>query len=351
MIKKLYKEESNEELFNDYKKADRFMLFVVFIHWILVSTLSALPYHTYTLGIVGGGVLYFITLFAYQFYKGTPIMRILVAIAFMTYTIISIQQNLGRIEMHFHVFIALAFLTIYKDFIPVAVASIYIALHHLLFTYLQLHNISIFGTPIMLFNYGCGWSIAFLHAFYVVFEWVVLTMIIHRSRVAFYDNIKYKSELQDANDNLEHKIQEKLQDIENQKLQLEKLMSLFDKNVIFSRTDLKGNITYANSKFRDVSGYSLEELLGKNHNIIRHPDMPDAVFKKMWDTIKDGQVYNGIIKNLRKDGSYFWVDLEIMPIKDDDKNIIGYISAARSASKQDIEENQALYQKMLEDER
>jgi len=124
-----------------------------------------------------------------------------------------------------------------------------------------------------------------------------------------------------------------------------------DDRVLIIQTDLDGNITYANSKFRDVSGYTLEELLGKNHNIIRHPDMPDAVFKKMWDTIKDGQVYNGIIKNLRKDGSYFWVDLEIMPIKDDDKNIIGYISAARSASKQDIEENQALYQKMLEDER
>ena len=101
-----------------------------------------------------------------------------------------------------------------------------------------------------------------------------------------------------------------------------------DDRVLIIQTDLDGNITYANSKFRDVSGYTLDELLGKNHNIIRHPDMPDAIFKKMWDTIKDGQVYNGIIKNLRKDGSYFWVDLEIMPIKDNNKNIIGYISAA-----------------------
>jgi hypothetical protein len=80
---------------------------------------------TFLLLFISSGVLYFITLFAYQFYKGTPIMRIFVAIVLMTYTIISIQQNLGRIEMHFHIFIALAFLTIYKDFIPVALAVIH----------------------------------------------------------------------------------------------------------------------------------------------------------------------------------------------------------------------------------
>ena len=350
MIEKLYKEENNEELFNDYKKADRFMLFVVFIHWIFVSTLSALPYHTYALGIVGGGVLYFITLFAYQFYKGTPIMRIFVAIVLMTYTIISIQQNLGRIEMHFHIFIALAFLTIYKDFIPVAIASIYIALHHLLFTYLQLHNISIFGTPIMLFNYGCGWSITFLHAFYVVFEWIVLTMIIHRSRVAFYDNIKYKSELQDANDNLEHKIQEKLQDIENQKLQLEKLMSLFDKNVIFSRTDLKGNITYASEAFCEISGYTKDELVGQPHNIVRHPDMPSSLFKEVWDSLKKQACVKAEMKNRKKDGGFYWVESKIEPEYDLYGHHIGYTALRVDITdKKEIESLKANLELTIED--
>ena len=127
---------------------------------------------------------------------------------------------------------------------------------------------------------------------------------------------------------------------------------LFDnEGVLVSQTDLDGNILYANKKFREVSGYSFEELQGKPHSIVRHPDMPRAVFAKMWDTIQSGQVFNGTIKNLRKDGKYYWVDLEILPIKDDNGEIITYMAAARSASRKDIEENEELYERMLEAEK
>ncbi|MDY0121541.1 MAG: PAS domain-containing protein [Sulfurimonas sp.] len=125
---------------------------------------------------------------------------------------------------------------------------------------------------------------------------------------------------------------------------------IYEGRVIISQTDLQGIITYANRKFCEVSGYRAEELVGKPHNIIRHPDMPKAVFAKMWDTIKGGQAWNGIVKNLRKDGLYYWVDSEILPILDDDFQVTGYIAARKAASRKDIKENEELYAKMLQAE-
>lgn len=119
-------------------------------------------------------------------------------------------------------------------------------------------------------------------------------------------------------------------------------------DVIISQTDLRGVITYANRMFCDVSGYRADELVGQPHNIIRHPDMPKAAFEKMWETIKSGQSWNGLVKNLRKDGLYYWVDTEILPLKDADDNVTGYIAARKSASRKNIEETKEIYSKMLE---
>ena len=127
--------------------------------------------------------------------------------------------------------------------------------------------------------------------------------------------------------------------------------SFDNEGVLVSQTDREGIITYVNRNFRDVSGYTYDELIGKPHSIVRHPDMPSSVFAKMWETIQSAQVFNGTIKNMRKDGTYYWVDLEILPIKENDGKITGYIAAARKASKKDIEEKEALYRKMQEAER
>jgi len=124
-----------------------------------------------------------------------------------------------------------------------------------------------------------------------------------------------------------------------------------EEGTIISQTDEKGNITYANRAFCNISGYTIDELLNQPHNIIRHPDMPKTVFEKMWSTIQSGQAWNGLIKNLRKDGRYYWVDTEILPIKDENDTITGYIAARRTASPKDIEENKETYRKMLEAEK
>ena len=116
----------------------------------------------------------------------------------------------------------------------------------------------------------------------------------------------------------------------------------FIDGVIMSETDIKGIITYANRKFCEVSGYDKKELKGKNHNIIRHPDMPEAAFKQLWNTITEGKEWTGIVKNLRKDGKYYWVHSFISPIIKDGK-IVGYGAARRQATKLEIEEAKENY--------
>ena len=127
---------------------------------------------------------------------------------------------------------------------------------------------------------------------------------------------------------------------------------IFSDGVILSQTDTNGVITYANRLFCEVSGYSVDELVGKPHSVIRHPDMPSMVFAKMWETIKGGQAWNGLVKNLRKDGRFYWVDTEILPVKAEDEKgtIIGYMAARKLASRKDIQENEEIYKKMLQDQ-
>lgn len=101
---------------------------------------------------------------------------------------------------------------------------------------------------------------------------------------------------------------------------------IVDRFALISETDTRGIITYANPKFCEVSGYSLDELLGKPHNIIRHPDMPKAVFKELWDTIKAGKIWQGEIKNRRKDGSHYWVLATVGPLLDSEGYPYRYVS-------------------------
>ncbi len=103
-------------------------------------------------------------------------------------------------------------------------------------------------------------------------------------------------------------------------------MNIISKHVMYSKTDLKGRIVEVSDKFCDISGYTRDELLGKSHNIMRHPDMPAATFKTMWKQIKSKNTWNGEIKNLRKDGTYYWVYSNITPEYDLSGNVIGYMA-------------------------
>lgn len=122
-------------------------------------------------------------------------------------------------------------------------------------------------------------------------------------------------------------------------LKLEEYILIIDKNVISSTTDLHGRITKVSEAFCDISGYSKNELLGKSHNIVRHQDMPKAAYKELWATIKAGNIWQGELKNLRKDGSIYWVDVLITPIKNEQGDIISYTSIRQDITdKKRIEE-------------
>jgi len=119
---------------------------------------------------------------------------------------------------------------------------------------------------------------------------------------------------------------------------------------IVSKTDLKGRITYGNRIFIEFSGYSEEELLGAQHNIIRHPDMPRAVFKLLWDTISAGKECFAYVKNMSKDGSFYWVFTNVTPSYDQQGNMIGYYSVRRKPKASAVAVASAVYKAMLEAE-
>jgi len=121
-----------------------------------------------------------------------------------------------------------------------------------------------------------------------------------------------------------------------QKSKLNEVVALYDKNIIFSTTDVHGKITHVSEAFCHISGYSKEELVGKPHSLIRHPDMPQEFFAELWATIKEKKNWSGEIKNLRADGSSYWVDAEIEPILQNGE-LVGY-----SSIRQDITDRKEL---------
>ena len=133
---------------------------------------------------------------------------------------------------------------------------------------------------------------------------------------------------------------------------LDKEKVLDPKKYIVSKTDPKGIIEYGNDYFVEISGYSEAELIGKPHNIIRHPDMPKVVFKMMWDRIQKGKNIMAVVKNLAKDGSYYWVvtefEAKVDPISND---ILSYTAFRKAAPKKAVETMIPIYQKLVEIEK
>lgn len=121
-----------------------------------------------------------------------------------------------------------------------------------------------------------------------------------------------------------------------------------DGDFIVSKTDISGRITYCNPSFISYSGYDEVELLNKPHRMIRHPDMPRTVFHLLWETIKGGREFHGFVKNLRKDGSFYWVFANVTPsYKGESNEIIGYHSVRRKPDRNKLKQIVPLYEKML----
>jgi aerotaxis receptor len=122
-------------------------------------------------------------------------------------------------------------------------------------------------------------------------------------------------------------------------------LKLNNDSFLLSETDEKGIIRFANEEFCEFAEYKLEELIGKPHNIVRHPDMPKAAFKDLWQTVQSGKAWKGFVKNKTKNGNYYWVFATVFPFKSCDGSR-GYISCRRMAAQSEIDKYEELYKTM-----
>ena len=126
---------------------------------------------------------------------------------------------------------------------------------------------------------------------------------------------------------------------------------IFDGRSLISETDTRGTILYVNRKFVEMSGYTREESVGQTHNLLRHPDMPKQIFEQLWKTIKSGNIWEGYVKNLRKDGKFYWVIVNIVPYFDENGKITRFIASRKVAKREDIASISQTYSEICEDER
>ena len=126
---------------------------------------------------------------------------------------------------------------------------------------------------------------------------------------------------------------------------------LGDDDFIVSKTDLKGKIIYCNEIFSKMAGYPPADLIGANHNVIRHPDMPKIAFKTVWDKIRNKEEFFGLVKNLCADGGYYWVLAYITPDVDSSGRIISYTSIRRKPPQSAIDIIIPIYKQLLDAER
>lgn len=124
-------------------------------------------------------------------------------------------------------------------------------------------------------------------------------------------------------------------------------VELLEGQTIVTKTDMKGMITYANEDFCEISGFSTLELIGKNHNLVRHPDMPEEAFEDLWRTLQNGKPWSGLVKNRRRNGDYYWVKAFVAPIHDN-QVVVGYVSSRIRPSRDEVRAAEKLYRDMKE---
>lgn len=116
-------------------------------------------------------------------------------------------------------------------------------------------------------------------------------------------------------------------------------------SLLVSETDEKGIIRYANEDFCEYAEYTVSEIEGKHHNIVRHPDMPRAAFKDLWDTVKRGEIWRGFVKNATKNGNFYWVYATVFPYNNSNGEK-GYLSVRKMATKEETQKYEKLYREM-----
>ncbi len=168
------------------------------------------------------------------------------------------------------------------------------------------------------------------------FYWVdatIIPILDENNNIKEYVSFRHDiTELMNYKISLEQKVTQKTSEIIKQMKLLKEYKKAIEASTILSTTDVYGKITSVNDEFCKISHYTQEELIGKNHNIVRHPDMPKAFYKELWETLLKQQIWKGILKNRAKDGSSYWVYATIVPILDDKNHIIEFLGMRHDIS-------------------
>ena len=271
-----HSDKIHTSLLEDHRAADDMMMKVLLAHWLIAASVMGIAHNMYLIGFIAGGAICAFAYAAKRSLTGTVYFRLIVAACMMLFSALYIQQNLGRIEMHFHVFVALAILARYKDILPQISALTTILIHHLIINYCQSENISLLGSPLTLFNYGTGLDIIFIHAVFAVMESIVLGVIIYQITQQFctnlntsFDNMEVISTLDNVitNKDLSSKVSDsnKYAHLVNDLLTLinsnTSLRSALDKaSVSLMLTNDKLEIIDCNSTVETLFGNAMEEI-------------------------------------------------------------------------------------------
>lgn len=261
----------------DYLRFDRFMLYLILLHWVTATVITSHAFDTVRFGFIVGALITLITLIVFIRYKGTRVFRITAALALIGFSALFIQQHLGRIELHFHVFVALAFLTIYKDYLPLLTAAAATILHHLLFNILQAADLYCCNMPLMIFSYGCGFEIVALHALFVIVETIILLYIVVLRQISFDKIIRTTDRLGYLNDNLEKEVAQKTEKLQQNVLALQRAN--------YDLTEAKNRAVMANEARTNFVSSVSHELRTPLNSIINFTDMVIEDFDEMFENV------------------------------------------------------------------
>jgi len=297
--------------------------------WIGAS--SHTHWHVWAAIFLGGAITALPVLLVWR-QPGRVMTRHVIAVAQTLTSALLIHLTGGRIETHFHVFGSLAFLAFYRDWRILISATVVVAVDH--FVRGIYWPQSVYG--VLAVN-AWRW---FEHAGWVVFEDVFLCVSIRQSLQEMFEVAVRRAGLEALNQDIERQVTERTAELTKkiaerksaeQKLQeslrsLAAINAVLDRLCIIAGTDQRGAITHANDNFCRISEYSREELLGQNHRIVKSDHHPDSFFRGMWQTIANGGIWRGEVRNRSKGGRTYWVDTAIGPMLDEQGKPKGYLA-------------------------
>ncbi len=301
------------------EKADRFMLIMLWAHLPIVGFVAPYSYGTWKEGLLASSIICGVGTISYIISKGTFAHRLLNAILLLSYSVVLISIQYGRIEMHFHVFASLPFLILYRDWRIIPPAALVIAVHHTIFNYCQTNGITLIGFPLVVFNYDNGWDIVLLHTIFVIFESSVLI---------YYSEVLKKQyvEVNEINRNLENIVEDRTASLKREKEKIEGYKKALDQFAMTAVIDNNGKIIDANKKLVENLDYSLKEILTEELQISDLTYHQEDFFQEIWSSLNSGKAWRGEICTRAKSGRLNWGDMAIAPLKNLEEKISQFIA-------------------------